>query len=91
MWSHTESIGNGVCSISEESIGEVPVLNKSDEPPVFKKGEVTEVTGEWSQNKWRNPRLKRIKSDMLELSEEITSGERMEALLTKLQNKRDSA
>ncbi|VDL72175.1 unnamed protein product [Nippostrongylus brasiliensis] len=59
-------VGSGVCSISEEGNSEVLVLNNSEEPMIFRKGD---VIGEWSQSEWssENPRLANIRKSPKQL------------------------
>ncbi|KAK6026293.1 hypothetical protein OSTOST_07765 [Ostertagia ostertagi] len=87
LWSHNNLIESGVCSISEKGVAEVPVLNNSEEPLIFKEGE---TIGEWSQHEWMDPRLVDAKSDMLEMSKHSTTESRMATLLTHLSTNRST-
>ncbi|KAK5976066.1 hypothetical protein GCK32_013968 [Trichostrongylus colubriformis] len=77
LWSHDDRIQSGVCAISKEGVAEVPVLNNSEEPVIFKEGE---IIGEWSQHDWVDPRLIDSKSDMLEISKSNTTESKLETL-----------
>ncbi|EYC05399.1 hypothetical protein Y032_0082g1560 [Ancylostoma ceylanicum] len=82
LWPNNDKIPPGVCSISEEGLAEIPIINNSLEPLIFKKGE---QVGEWAEKMWVDSKRWDPTSDMLELAKQTPSTkDRLEKLLTTL-------
>ncbi|KAL6743631.1 hypothetical protein Aduo_016651 [Ancylostoma duodenale] len=82
LWPNNDKIAPGVCSISEKGLTEIPIINNSPEPLIFRKGE---EVGEWAEKMWIDSKRWDPTSDMLELAKQAPpTKDRLEKLLNTL-------
>ncbi|VDP05610.1 unnamed protein product [Heligmosomoides polygyrus] len=81
LWSSTPFISDGLCHEDRNGAVEVPVVNRTSDPVVFRVGE---CVGDWGREQWISPAHVEASADMLDLSTNsppAVGTERIKALL----------
>ncbi|VDP60641.1 unnamed protein product [Heligmosomoides polygyrus] len=82
LWSSNPFVCDGLCAGAPNGEVEIPVVNRSNEPIVFR---AEEDVGVWGTDQWLNPNQAEATTDMLDLGkgvEHIADEERIQMLLS---------